>query len=194
MSSRFQRSITTAVPTARNAKRPTILQLIVNASDTPVAIIQVHHGRENSLPDQRRRSRSSALVALLGEAHVAVHRARKEEDELGVEQDQARLDDVAVVDRDEHRRQEADDPREAALAHRAESQDGRQAPEDGRQHSQPDVRHVVRLVVLADVVKLVVSVVADRPAGEREHEFGEGRVHIEKVLAPELRRQLVRRS
>jgi hypothetical protein len=48
-SSKFQRSTTTAVPTAMKAKRPTILQEMVRERKTPVRNIHVHHGRVNSL-------------------------------------------------------------------------------------------------------------------------------------------------
>lgn len=45
----FQRSMTTAVPTVRNMKSPTILQLIVRAKNTPVMMSHVHHCWVNSL-------------------------------------------------------------------------------------------------------------------------------------------------
>ena len=48
-SRRFQRSTATAVPTDKNANRPTILHEIVNERKTPVKVIQVHQGRVNSL-------------------------------------------------------------------------------------------------------------------------------------------------
>lgn len=48
-SSKFHKSTATAVPTVRNAKRPTILHEIVKERKTPVMVIQVHHGRVNSL-------------------------------------------------------------------------------------------------------------------------------------------------
>jgi hypothetical protein len=49
MSSKFQRSNPTAVPTVKKVSRPTILQLIVMDRLTPVAIIHAHHLVENSL-------------------------------------------------------------------------------------------------------------------------------------------------
>lgn len=39
----FHRSMTTAVPTVRNMKSPTILQLMVRARKTPVVMSHVHH-------------------------------------------------------------------------------------------------------------------------------------------------------
>lgn len=43
-SRRFQRSTATAVPTDKNANRPTILHEIVKERKTPVKVIQVHQG------------------------------------------------------------------------------------------------------------------------------------------------------
>jgi hypothetical protein len=54
MSRRFQRSITTAVPTVQKANRPTILHEMVRLRKTPVRIIQVHQGLVNSLLGTRK--------------------------------------------------------------------------------------------------------------------------------------------
>lgn len=54
ISRRFQRSTTTAVPTAMKANNPTILQEIVRDKKTPVNNIQVHQGRVNSLYETTR--------------------------------------------------------------------------------------------------------------------------------------------
>ena len=51
MSSRFHKSMTTAVPTVMKANSPTILQEIVRDKKTPVRIIHVHQGLVNSLPN-----------------------------------------------------------------------------------------------------------------------------------------------
>lgn len=65
MSSRFQRSITTAVPTVKNVNRPTILHEMVSERKTPVRIIHVHHGFVNSLGGRVGRQRPcSSLRAI----------------------------------------------------------------------------------------------------------------------------------
>lgn len=105
MSRRFQRSITTAVPTVQKAKSPTILHEMVKLRKTPVRIIQVHQGLVNLLLErnlgqlgvQEGRGRSSSRVAELVEADVGVEGDGHEEYERGVEEDEARLGDMSVV-------------------------------------------------------------------------------------------------
>lgn len=108
MSSRPQRSTRTAVPTVRKVKSPTILQLIVRANPTPVAIIHPHQRWVNGLVqipegiEQVRRTTtvlegSNLLITKLRELDVRIYRAGHEENELGIEQDEPGLRDMGVV-------------------------------------------------------------------------------------------------
>jgi len=111
ISSRFQRSTTTAVPTAMKANNPTILHEIVRDKKTPVNNIQVHQGRVNSLQYEEhgwdrvsgrgvRGSRGTSegeRVTKFVESGIGVECETHEKYEWCVEEDQSSLSNMRII-------------------------------------------------------------------------------------------------
>jgi hypothetical protein len=95
-------STKTAVPMVKNVKRPTILQPKVQAKKKPVAHIQAHHSRENSLTIiyqrvSRKPDELCLQIADFSEANVSVKSQSHEENEGGVEEDKSCLGNVSII-------------------------------------------------------------------------------------------------
>jgi hypothetical protein len=112
------------------------------------------------------------VVPQLVEPDVAVKRHSHEQDQGRVEEDEAGLSDVGVVEEDEGGGEEGDDLGVAALAHDQVHHSGHDRAEDGAERAEADVGDVVGDVVVADVLELEVAVVADQPALGGEHQLG----------------------
>ena len=96
------RSIMTAVPTVKNVKRPTILHEMVAPRLAPVTLSQIHHRRENSLRIKLVSNLKAWVLvrdklSCLYETDVCRDGGECKEDERGVEEDEASLDDMSVV-------------------------------------------------------------------------------------------------
>lgn len=74
----------------------------------------------------------------------------------------------------------------AGLFHDAKYHSWGERAQEGRQRSQADVRDAVLDVVVSDVVKVKVTIVADEPALEGVQELGKRWVDVEEILPPQI--------
>lgn len=139
-------------------------------------------GQEQPLPPLAAKGGMAELV----EADVAEHRKSHEEDQRGVEQDQSGLANVCIVEQDEPGSQNTGRQGVAGLPH--DHKNGRygQGAHGGRHCAVCNVGHLVGDVAVANVFKQKVAIVSHQPAGEREQELAERRVHVEEVGSLEV--------
>lgn len=139
-------------------------------------------GKDEPLPPLA----AKGLVALLVKLDVAQQAAGHGEDESGIEEDEAGLADVGVVEKDENGGDEAGGDTVARLPHDEVGDGDGQGTEDGGESTEGDVGDLVVNVGVANVFKLEVAVVANEPAHEGEEELGKRGVNIEEVGSLEI--------
>ena len=126
--------------------------------------------------------RLEGAVALRIEPDVAVQAAQHEQHERRIQENQARLQDVAVVSENRKRRHDGHERRYTRLAQNLEDERDLQSADDGQQQSNHAIRHIVLHVRITNFIKLKLAVKAREPRHGRDHELGKRGVHIEKVL------------
>lgn len=143
---------------------------------------QGHARQEQPLPPLS----AEGIMAKLVEANVGEHGKGHEEDQGRIEEDQASLADVGVIEEHETGCSNAGWQRVSRLPH--DHEDGRDGKSThGRGHGAVcDVRDLVRDVRVTNVFEEEAAIVSDKPAGEGKEELSEGRVHIEEVGSLEV--------
>jgi hypothetical protein len=124
---------------------------------------------------------AKGLVAQLVELDVAQEAASHGENKRGIQQDQASLANVRIVQENQSSGDDAGGQAVARLPH-DEVGDGHGAgTKDRRKGSVRDVGNLVRNVGIANVLEVEVAIVSNKPSHEGEEQLSEGRVDIEEV-------------
>ena len=121
------------------------------------------------------------LMAKLVEFDVEEQTAGHGQDEGRIEQDEAGLANMGVVE--EHKRggNNAGGQAIPRFPHDEVSHRHGQGSQNGRQCAERDIGDLVVNIGVANVVEVEMAIVAHKPAHEGEEELGKRRVHIEEV-------------
>lgn len=124
---------------------------------------------------------TKGLVSLLVEADVAEHRERHEEDERGIEEDQASLTNVGVIEEHEAGCGDAGRERVARLPHDQEDDWDGEGTKRGGHSTVCDIWDLVGNVRIADVLEEKLALVSNKPSSKCEEELSKRRVDVEEV-------------
>ena len=120
------------------------------------------------------------------ELDVAEQAARHGKHKGGVEEDQARLANVGVVEEDKTGGNQASRKAVARLPHdHVDNGDGKGA-ENGGQRAESNIRDLVADVGIANVLEMEVAIIANQPAHKGKEQLAEWRVNIEEVCSLEI--------
>ena len=133
------------------------------------------------------------LVAQLVEPDVAEQTAGHGEDEGGIEQNQASLADVSIVEENKTGRNDAGRKAVAGLPHDQIDNGNGQGSEESWERAEGHIGNLVRNVGIANVLEKKVAIIAYQPAGEREEELAERGMDVEEVcLLKVVRSELIK--
>lgn len=133
--------------------------------------------QKKPLPPLPTKRRMTELV----ETDVAQNAQGHEENQSGIEQDEASLTNVRVVKENDGGRNNARREAVARLPHDPEDHADGQGTHHSRHRSVRDVRNSVGDVRVANVLEEEGSIIADQPTSECEEELAKGRVNIKEV-------------
>lgn len=139
-------------------------------------------GQDEPLPPFPAKRLMSQLVELDVEQETAGHG----ENQGGIEENQARLANVSIVQENQASSDKASRQAVARLPHDHIGDGHGQCTEDGGQGSESDVGNFVGDVGVADIFEVEVAVIPNQPANKGKEQLGKRRVHIEKVGALEV--------